>query len=236
VIEALKAGKVFDKIMIRRDAGGELLKELTDMLKGTDMFVQRVPNEKLNRITLKNHQGVIGLTSEIEYQQIEEVVQAVYERGETPFIVVLDGVTDVRNFGAIVRSAECAGVHAVVVPIKNSAPANAVAVKTSAGAMLKMPICRSRDLYRTLRYLRDSGLTVYGASEDGTDTIYDAGFNTPMAVVMGAEDVGLSNMVQTSCDQLISIPMMGTIGSLNVSVAAGVILFEAMKKRKEAEL
>lgn len=233
VIEALNAGKEIDKILVQRDLKGDLIRELLDALKGYDIPIQKVPIERINRVTRKNHQGVLAWMSQITYENIENFLPGLYEAGKTPFILVLDGVTDVRNFGAIARTAECAGVDAIVVPAKGAALINADAIKTSAGALHKIPVCRSQNLGQTLKFLQQSGLSLFGASEKG-NTIFDAvDMKSPLAIIMGAEDKGLSPDVLKICDHLVSIPMLGTVSSLNVSVAAGVIMFEAVKQRLE---
>lgn len=231
VIEALKTDKEFDKIFIRRDMTNELSRELYAALAGREIPVIKVPVEKLTRLTMKNHQGVIAFITPVTYQHIDDIIPTLYEEGKTPFIVVLDGITDVRNFGAIARTCECAGVHALVIPIRGGASTNADAIKTSAGALLKLPVCRENNLTDTLKYLRQSGLTVVAATEKGVKSYTDVDYNVPLAIVMGAEDFGISPENLRVCDELISIPINGTIQSLNVSVAAGVLIYEALKQR-----
>lgn len=235
VIEAVEAGKEFEKIFIKKDLKGDLSRELLEALKGTGISVQRVPIEKINRISTKNHQGVIGWVSPVEYQQIENVLPMIYEKGEIPFVLVLDGLTDVRNFGAIARTAECAGVHAIVIPAKNAASVTADAIKTSAGALLKIPVCRIHSMEKAIKYLKNSGLSLVAASEKGTDLFEEQTFDGPIALVMGAEDRGVSMEVKRYADKMVRIPMVGTIKSLNVSVAAGVIVFEVLKQRLQAK-
>lgn len=232
VIEAIQAGSEIDKILVRRDMTSELSRELFSALNGLEVPVQKVPLEKLNRITLKNHQGVIAFISPVVYQHIEEIVPSIYEEGRMPFIVVLDGVTDVRNFGAIARTCECAGVDAIVVPVKGGAALNGDAVKTSAGALLKIPVCREHNLINAVRYLSSSGIKVLAASEKATQNYSDISMTEPVAIVMGAEDEGVSPEILRMCDEMMRIPMLGTIDSLNVSVAAGVLIYEAVRQRK----
>lgn len=231
VIEALKSDKEIDKIFIRRDMTNELSRELYAALAGREIPVIKVPVEKLTRLTMKNHQGVIAFITPVTYQHIDDIIPTLYEEGKTPFVVVLDGITDVRNFGAIARTCECAGVDAIVIPIRGGASTNADAVKTSAGALLKLPVCRENNLTDTLKYLRQSGLTVVAATEKGTKSYTDIDYNVPLAIVMGAEDFGISPENLRLCDELVSIPIKGTIQSLNVSVAAGVLIYEALKQR-----
>lgn len=231
VIETIDAGREVHRIMIKRDLKGDLASELFNALKGKSVPVQKVPVERLNRITRKNHQGVVAWISEVAYHNIETIIPGLYESGKVPFILVLDGVTDVRNFGAIARTAECAGVDAILVPSKGSAVINADAIKTSAGALHKIPVCRTGNLVKSLQFLKGSGLMLLGASEKG-DTVFNTkNMDVPLAIVMGSEDTGLSADVLKTCDHLVSIPMLGTVSSLNVSVAAGILIFEAVKQR-----
>ncbi len=231
VIEATKAGKDIDKVLIKRGLKGDLIKELLDELNLWKIPFQYVPDEKLNRVTNKNHQGVIAMVSPITFTDFEEVITQIFEQGKTPFLLALDEVSDVRNFGAIVRTAECAGVHAVIIPEKGSARIGSDAVKTSAGALFKVPICRVASLKKTLQYMQQSGITVCGATEKAADNYYQSSFTAPVCIVMGAEDTGLSSEVLRSCDSLIRIPILGTIQSLNVSVAASVLLYDVVRQR-----
>jgi 23S rRNA (guanosine2251-2'-O)-methyltransferase len=231
VIEAIKDGKDIESLFIQRGLSGELYGELKIVLREFDIPSQQVPVEKLNRITLKNHQGVIAFISPITYQKIEDIIPQIFEKGEVPLIMILDGITDVRNFGAIVRTAECSGVHAIVVPKKNSAQINPDAVKTSAGALYKVPICRHDNLLIILRFLKDSGLQIVSCTEKTDDLIYCPDYTSPTAIIMGAEDEGISFELIRNSDYLTKIPMNGEIESLNVSVSAGIILYEAVRQR-----
>lgn len=231
VIEAIEAGKEIDKVIIKRELQGDLSKELFAILKSHDIPVQRVPMERLDRFTRKNHQGVIAFLSAITYEHIEDIVPFLYENGKDPFILVLDGITDVRNFGAIARTCEVAGVNAIVIPAKGSVTVNADAVKTSAGALLKIPVCKELNLNNAIQFLKNSGVKVVAASERGADTYTDVDYNGPVAIVMGAEDVGVSNENLRIADNLVKIPQFGTIGSLNVSVAAGVLIYEVIRQK-----
>ena len=229
VIEAINAGKEIEKIFIRREMGGDLLKELFDLVQERKIPVQKVPLEKLNRLTTKNHQGVVAYISSIEYQHIENIIPMLYEQGKDPFIVILDGVTDVRNFGAIARTCECAGVDAIIMPMRGGAAANADAVKTSAGALHIIPVCRENSLHNTVSYLQKCGVKVVAASEKASHLYSQADYSGPLAIVMGAEDVGISPDI---VDDMVSIPICGQISSLNVSVATGIIVYEAVKQRR----
>lgn len=231
VIEAIQAGSEIDKILVRRDMTSELSRELFTALNGLEVPVQKVPLEKLNRITLKNHQGVIAFISPVTFQHIEDIIPSIYDEGRMPFIVVLDGVTDVRNFGAIARTCECAGVDAIVVPIKGGAALNGDAVKTSAGALLKIPVCREHNIVNALKFIVSSGIKVVAATEKASQNYTETSMSEPLAIVMGAEDEGVSPEILRLCDNMVKIPMLGTIDSLNVSVAAGVLIYEAVRQR-----
>jgi 23S rRNA (guanosine2251-2'-O)-methyltransferase len=232
VIEAIEAGKELDKILIKKDLGSELARELFGAMKGTQIPLMRVPIEKLNRLTMKNHQGVVAYLSSVTYQHIEDIIPTIYEEGRTPFIVVLDGITDVRNFGAIARTCECAGVDAIVVPLRGGAAINADAVKTSAGALHNIPVCRENNLTDAVRFLKDSGISIYAASEKATENYTEFDYTTPVAIVMGAEDVGISPQILRLCDKMVGIPILGNIQSLNVAVATGVLTYEVVRQRK----
>ena len=231
VIEAIEAGKELDRILIKKDLSSELAKELFGAMRGTQIPLQKVPVEKLNRLTMKNHQGVVAYISAVEYQQIADIVPMLYEEGKTPFVVLLDGITDVRNFGAIARTCECAGVDAIVVPVRGGAAINADAVKTSAGALHTIPVCRENSLTDTVRFLKASGLTVFAASEKAVKNYTEVDFSVPTALVMGSEDVGVSPQVLRLCDEMIGIPILGNIQSLNVSVATGILTYEVVRCR-----
>ena len=231
VQEALNAGRDLDKVLIKRGPGSDLLKNLMGTLGRMEVPVQQVPVEKLNRITGKNHQGVIAFLSQIAYADISTLLPSIYEKGEDPLILILDGVSDVRNFGAIARSAECAGVHAIVIPASGSAAINADAIKTSAGALHRIPVCRHRDLISVVRFLQESGLRLFAASEKAQDSIHEVDMSGPAGLIMGSEDTGISAGLLKHADTWVSIPMKGTISSLNVSVASGVILFEMLRQR-----
>ena len=231
VLEAVEAGKEIDKILIKKDLQGELAQELFAAVKGLPVSVQRVPIEKLNRLTRKNHQGVIAFISPVAYQRITDIVPLLYEEGKLPFIVLLDGLTDVRNFGAIARTCECAGVDAIVIPERGSVSVTADAVKTSAGALLHIPVCRERSIADALRYLQNSGVRIVAASEKAEVAYTAIDYTVPTAIVMGAEDVGISPQTMRLCEEQVSLPQMGRIGSLNVSVAAGIMIYEVVRQR-----
>lgn len=231
VIEAIESGKQVDKVLMKKDLGGELARELLSVTREYNVPVQRVPVERINKVTRKNHQGVIAFMAAVDYYHVDDIVPALYDEGINPLVVVLDGVTDVRNFGAIARTCECAGVNCIVIPERNSVSVNADAVKTSAGALNYLPVCRERNLVKAVQYLRDSGFKVMGASEK-TDLNYTkADFTGPVTIVLGAEDTGISTDVLKLCDTLVAIPEFGQINSLNVSVAGGIMIYEVVRQR-----
>lgn len=236
VAEALESGRHIDKVLMRRDLSGDLARELTEQLKHYDIPVQKVPVEKLNRITMKNHQGVIALLAAVPYHKLDHVVPEIYEKGKTPFIVVLDGVTDTRNFGAIARTCECAGVDAIVIPDRGSASVTPDAMKTSAGALLYVPVCRVKDLAKAVESLRDYGIQTVAATEKADLNYTEVDMSVPTAIIMGAEETGISEDVLRRCDALAAIPINGKIGSLNVSVAAGILMYEVVRQRNSSQL
>jgi len=231
VIEAIQADKEIDKILVKRELSGDLSRELFTILKERDIPVQRVPVERLDRVTRKNHQGVIAFISAITYHRLEDIIPSVYEQGKDPFIVLLDGITDVRNFGAIARTCECAGVNAVVIPEKGSVTVNADAIKTSAGALHVLPVCKEKSINQAIRFLQQSGVKVFAATEKASDIYTAVPYEGPVAIVMGAEDTGVSMDNLRICDEMVKIPQFGTIGSLNVSVAASILIYEVVRQR-----
>jgi 23S rRNA (guanosine2251-2'-O)-methyltransferase len=232
IIEAIQAGKEIDTLFIQKGLKNELFQELWQLVRSHKVNYKHVPVEKLNRLTRKNHQGVFAFISPVSFHKTDHVIQEVFERGETPLFLILDRVTDVRNFGAIVRTAECSGVHAVIVPEKGSAAINGDALKTSAGALHNIPICREFNLKATIEYLKNCGLQMVGCTEKTDDMIYAPDYSLPTAIIMGSEEDGISPEYLKLCDHKAKIPMSGTIGSLNVSVSAGVILYEAVRQRQ----
>ncbi len=231
VIEAIKSGKPIDRVLLKKGLNNELFHELFQAIKESKTPFQFVPVEKINRVTRKNHQGVIGLMSPIEFQDIENVLPLIYDKGKDPLILILDQVSDVRNFGAIARSAECAGVDALLIPEKGFARLNADAVKTSAGALYNIPVCRSQNLAGTIQLLKDSGIKIIAATEKTETLYYQTDMNIPLAIIAGSEDKGISNSLLKAADQLIKIPVLGQIESLNVSVACSLIIYEAVRQR-----
>ncbi len=231
VIEAIRAGQPIDKVLIRNGLSNELFGELYQTIKDYKVPFQYVPGEKLDRITRKNHQGIIALISPVEFYRLEDLLPWIYERGEEPFLLILDQVTDVRNFGAIVRSCECAGVHGVIIPEKGSARVGEDAMKTSAGALNHVPVCRVPSLSSAADFLHQSGLRLI-ASTEKTDCLYTGtDMKGPLAIVLGSEESGISPEMLRKADELAKIPVMGKIGSLNVSVAAALMVYEALRQR-----
>jgi 23S rRNA (guanosine2251-2'-O)-methyltransferase len=232
VQEAILSGREINKILVGRNAREGNISELLFIAKKTGIPCQHVPPEKLNSFTRKNHQGVVAVLSPVIYQDIGQIIPQLFEDGELPFILVLDGITDVRNLGAIARSAECAGVHALVIPARGGALVTADAVKTSSGALNIMPVCRAMNLAGTVRFLKESGLTIYGSSEKPGRLYAEADYAGPLAIILGSEETGLSPELLNICDDLLYIPMYGRIESLNVSVAASLLVYEVVRQRK----
>jgi len=231
LIEAIQEGKEIDKVFIQKGLRGDLYPELYQLIKEREIPYSLVPIEKINRLTRKNHQGVVAFISSIQYQKIEQVIPMLYEQGKTPFILILDRVTDVRNFGALARTAECAGVDAILIPARGGAAINADAVKTSAGALHKIPVCRARFLEDDLKFLKESGLKIVGVSEKAEKAYYNETYKDPLALMLGSEEDGISANYLALLDGFVKIPMTGSIASLNVSVAGGILMFEASKQR-----
>ena len=236
VIEALEAGQDVDKIFMAKDIHGDLSQELNTLARKMHVTVQRVPMERINRITRKNHQGVLAMLSAVTYHRLDHLVPQLYEDGALPFIVLLDGITDVRNFGAIARTCECAGVDAIVIPEHGSVSVGGDAVKTSAGALLHIPVCKVGSLAWAVRFLRENGYQTVAVSEKAAAGYTECQYTDPVAFVMGAEDTGITPEVLKECATSVSIPMFGAIGSLNVSVAAGVLIYEVVRQRLGANI
>lgn len=231
VIEAINAGREIDKLYIQRDISGQGLSELRNAIKKAKIPFSHVPIQKLSKLTSGNHQGVVGLISPIEIFDMETVINELLDKDKTPLILILDRLTDVRNFGAITRTAECAGFDAIIVPKRESAQINADAIKTSAGALNRIPVCKVDNLTDAVLFLQASGIRIVGCTEKTEKIIYDVDFTPPTAIVMGGEEKGIANQILKRCDDIVKIPMLGKISSLNVSVAAGVIMYEAVKQR-----
>ncbi|MCC6840540.1 MAG: 23S rRNA (guanosine(2251)-2'-O)-methyltransferase RlmB [Flavobacteriales bacterium] len=231
VMEALRSDLHVEKLLVRRDAGGKGIQELKNLARELGVPWQPVPLEKLDRLTTTEHQGVVAFISQVPVQDLDGVIAQAYDRGEDPLLVALDGVTDVRNVGAIARSAECFGAHGLVVPKAGTARLGSDAVKSSAGALLRKPVCRTDQLPLALERAREHGLRIIAVSEKAEQMIGTCDLTGPLVLVMGAEDTGISEAILRKADALVRIPMAGTLGSLNVSVATGVALFEALRQR-----
>ena len=228
VIEAIKQGKTINKILLQKGLSGELIKELLALVHKENIVVQKVPVQKLNHMVKKNHQGVIAMISPVAYHQIDWLVQQVYEKGEDPFILILDRVKDVRNFGAIARTAECFGVHAIVIPSKDSALITNDAVKTSAGALFKIPVCKVTSLNAAVDFLKGCGLKIFTCTEKSDTLINKVETTGPKALIMGSEQDGVDSQLIKASDVNFKIPMTGSIASLNVSVACGIAIHHLM--------
>lgn len=231
IIEAVNAGKTIDKLFIQKGLHNDLFAELWKLVRLKRINYKHVPLEKINRLTRKNHQGVFAFISPIDFHNIEDVVPALYEQGKNPLILVLDRITDVRNFGAIARTAECAGVDAIIIPEQNAAAINADAIKTSAGALHKITVCRTWNLKLAIQFMKESGIQLVGCTEKTQDMMYKSDYTPPTAIIMGSEEDGVSPEFLKMCDARAKIPLAGKIASLNVSVATGVILYEAIRQR-----
>lgn len=231
VIDAIRNGTALEKLLLQQGTRGDLEKEVRKLSKEFGIPVQYVPKEKMNRLVKGNHQGLIGMVSIITYYRLEDLLPMLFEKSETPLIVLLDGVTDVRNLGAIARSAECCGAHALVIPQKGSAQINAEAIKASAGALTQLPVCREQSMTTAMSTLAQSGIPVFASSLKGEKLLHEIDLKGPVAVVVGSEGDGISQAVEQDADALFKIPQKGTTDSFNVSVAAGIILYEAMRQR-----
>jgi len=231
IIEAVNAGKTIDKLFIQKGLHNDLFAELWKLVRLKRINYKHVPLEKINRLTRKNHQGVFAFISPIDFHNIEDVVPALYEQGKNPLILVLDRITDVRNFGAIARTAECAGVDAIIIPEQNAAAINADAIKTSAGALHKITVCRTWNLKLAIQFMKESGIQLVGCTEKTQDMMYKPDYTPPTAIIMGSEEDGVSPEFLKMCDARAKIPLAGKIASLNVSVATGVILYEVIRQR-----
>ncbi|HYG18737.1 MAG TPA: 23S rRNA (guanosine(2251)-2'-O)-methyltransferase RlmB [Ohtaekwangia sp.] len=232
VMEAISAGKEIERVMIQSGLNNDLVKELINTAKNHRVPIAFVPPEKLKRMSTKNHQGVLCLLSSVSYTPLDNLIDKIFSEGREPFLILLDRVTDVRNFGAIARTAECAGVDGIVVPEKGNAPISSDAMKTSAGALNHLAVSRERDLKKTMQLLRESGVRVIACTEKAEKDIYEVSLTGPIALILGSEEDGISDTLLREADELARIPLKGKIGSLNVSVAAGVAIYEALRQKR----
>lgn len=235
IIDALRDGKNFDRIFLQQGTHGDFERELRRLAKERDVPLQVTPKERLNRLTRKNHQGVIGFLAAIPYYRVEDVLPLIYEKGENPLFLLLDGVTDVRNFGAIARSAEIMGVHAIVIPHKGAAQINADAIKTSAGALTKIFVCREKSLVSTIDWLKMNGINTFASDLQAARPINKLDMTGPTAIIIGSERTGVSPHVLRGAHENFIIPQRGTTDSFNVSVATGIALYEIDRQRRNAD-
>ena len=231
IIEVIKSGKTIDKLFIQKGLHNESFAILWKLVRENRINYKHVPVEKMNRLTKKNHQGVFAFISPIDFYNIEDVIPNLYEEGKSPLILILDRITDVRNFGAIARTAECSNVDCIIVPEQNSAAINSDAMKTSSGALNNIKICRTWNLKMTLQMLKDSGIQIVSCTEKTNNKIYSVNYQIPTAIILGSEENGISNEFLKFSDEKVKIPILGNIESLNVSVACGVILYEIVRQR-----
>lgn len=231
LIEAINSGQTIDKILLNKSATGENIQTIKSLAKQHNIPIQFVPNEKLNSLTNTNHQGVIAFKSAITYQSLQDVIDLVNNNGEIPLFLILDSITDIRNIGAIARTAVCCGVQAIIIPDKGVGALNEDAVKTSAGALEQINICRVNSLMKMVDELHLNGIQVYASEMKADKMLFNLNFKIPIAIVMGSEDKGVTNALTKICDGTFKIPMIGNFESLNVSVATGMILYEATKQR-----
>lgn len=231
ILEAVESSKTVEKVLIQKGMQLESVQKLMPVLREASIPYQYVPKVKLDSLTRKNHQGIVAFISPIEYTNLEWLLPSIYEKGEMPLLVILDHITDVRNFGAVCRSAECAGAHAVIIPSRGSAQVNEDAVKTSAGALLRIPVCRVESLTDTAAFLKSSGVLTMACHEKGEKPYFEADLKVPLALITGSEDTGISPAVLEAADSSINIPMAGSTASLNVSVATAIVLFDAARQR-----
>lgn len=232
IIEAIEAGKDIDKVFIQKEAQGDLMNDLLKTMRKNNINFSYVPIEKLNRLTKKNHQGAIASISPISFVNLEELVETTLENNQKPLFLILDQLSDARNFGAVIRTAVCCGVDGIIISKNGAAPVNGDTVKTSAGAVFNIPICKVDHIKDAVFYLQSSGVLTLGATEKATKEIYDVDCNQPLAIIMGSEDRGINPSVLKTIDQTAKLPIHSTIGSLNVSVACGAFLYEALRQRR----
>lgn len=231
VIEAIKSGKNIDKIFLQKGLHGELFTELEQLLHKERLNSSYVPVEKLDRLTKMNHQGVVAQIAPISFYSIEELVETVMESGKKPLFLLLDQLSDVRNFGAIIRTAECTGVSGIIIQKKGGAPVNGDTIKTSAGAIFRIPICKVDHIKDAVFYMQASDIKVIAATEKADQLLYETDFNTPCAIIMGSEGKGINPSILKVVDEMAKLPILGSIESLNVSVACGAFLYEAVRQR-----
>ncbi|MEJ0034442.1 MAG: 23S rRNA (guanosine(2251)-2'-O)-methyltransferase RlmB [Bacteroidota bacterium] len=234
IIEAIRSGREIEKVYVQSGLSNELIKELIHEAKEHNVPYSFVPEPKLLQLGAgKNHQGAVCVLAAVQYAKVEDIVDKAYSDGRDPFLLILDRVTDVRNFGALARTAECAGVDAIIIPDKGNAAVTADAIKTSAGALNHLAVCRVSDMKKLLRDLKENGIRIIACTEKTSNDIYKADFKSPIAIIMGSEEDGISPELLKAADQLVKIPLKGKVESLNVSVAAGVAIYEAIRQKSQ---
>jgi 23S rRNA (guanosine2251-2'-O)-methyltransferase len=231
IIEAIQAGKEVDKVFIQKEIAGELMKDLMKVMKRGNINFSYVPVEKLNRLTPNNHQGAVASISPIAFMELEMLVESTIAAAKKPLFLILDQISDARNFGAIIRTAECTGVNGIIIQKAGAAPVNGDTVKTSAGAVFNIPICKVEHIKDAIFYLQGSGIKTLAATEKTESTIYSIDLTEGLAIIMGSEERGVNPSVLKIVDEKAKLPMFGTIGSLNVSVACGAFLYEVVRQR-----
>lgn len=231
ILEGLQSDKNFDKILILNTLRTDQAKEIIEIARERGISLNKVPQQKLDRVTRKNHQGIIGFIAPIEFQNIEEIIPNLFSEGKTPFLLILDRISDVRNFGAIIRTAECAGVHAIIIPKKGAAQINGETIKTSTGAIFNIPICKVPGIDSVIPFLKDSGIHLIACSEKTEINYTEVDYSIPLAIIMGSEESGIAISNITKCDSTAKLPLLGLTGNLNVSVAAGIIMYEVIRQR-----
>ena len=231
VIEAIKAGRDIEKIFIQSGLNNDLAKELINLAKSRGVPFTFVPLPKLNSLSTKNHQGVICMLSAVQFAPLENIIDKIYSEGREPFFLILDRITDVRNFGAIARTAECAGLDGIIISDTGNAPITGDAMKTSAGALSYLPVCRTSNMKKTIQYLKESGIQIIACTEKADKVLYELDFKAPVALIVGSEEDGISNQLLKEADHVVKIPMKGKIESLNVSVAVGISIYEVLRQK-----
>lgn len=231
VIELLKSANEVEKVLISKSASGEVIKEILDLCKSREVYYQYVPEVKINSLTRANHQGVVAITALIQYFQVQDIIDYVFEKGEEPLLLILENVTDVRNLGALARTALGLGVHAIIFPKKESAAINDVAIKISAGALLKIPVCRVENLAATIKDIKNNGIKILGLDGTASQFIHESNLSGPLAIIAGSEDEGISNPTIRLVDELVKLPMNTELESYNVSVATAMALYEVNRQK-----
>lgn len=231
VIELLKSANEVEKVLISKSASGEVIKEILDLCRNREVYYQYVPEVKINSLTRANHQGVVAITALIQYYQVQDIIDSVYAKGEEPLLLILENVTDVRNLGALARTALGLGVHAIIFPKKESAAINDVAMKISAGALLKIPVCRVESLAATIKDIKNNGIKTIGLDGTASQFIHEINMKMPLAIVAGSEDEGISNPTIRLLDDLAKLPMSTDLESYNVSVATAMALYEVSRQK-----